>query len=354
MKRSFLSHTDPVPASRGLALTVSSVALIAATYGMARFGVGLLHPQMASARPSLQDALRPAGTAQFASYCVSVLIGGQLAQTRGRAVAAAAGLSAGIGCVGLLLAQSPTTFTMAAFIAGSGAGLASPALVPLLDRAVPVRWSATTQTAVNSGTAVGLIISGSLVLITTGITMPWALIAVMCVAAGTAVWFFAPSGIPREAATSESGDGVRLVVPVSLAGVVGIVSAFVWTYGPSVIVQHGLISTGGIGWLWVAVGLGGLLAVFTSQLVDRTGPLVAFLLSTSGIALATAGVALATQPWLAIASLALFGAAYMALSGILILWGRLLRPSNGGQATAWLFLALAVGQALGAATIATP
>lgn len=334
-----------------MALAVSSVALIAATYGMARFGVGLLHPQMAAARPGLEGALRPAGTAQFASYCVAILIGGQLARTRARAVAASAGLCAGIGCAGLLLAQNPTGFTIAAFVAGSGAGLASPALVPLLDRTVPAEWAGPAQTAVNSGTAIGLIISGTLVLVTTGITTPWVIIAIICVTAGLAVWFFAPPHTPAEAPDSTPASWGPLVLPVVLAAAVGVISAFVWTYGPSVIVQDGLITPRNIGWLWLSVGLGGLLGVFTSQLVDLTGPVVAFLISSGGIGLATAGVALTTQPWVAIASLALFGASYMALSGTLILWGRVLRPANGGQATAWLFLALAVGQALGAATI---
>jgi len=334
-----------------LTLAASSVLLIAGTYGMARFGVGLLHPQMAAARPGLEGALRPAGTAQFASYCVAVLIGGQLAQTRAASVAAGAGLCAGIGCAGLLVAQTSTTFTIAAFIAGSGAGLASPALVPLLDRAVPARWAAPMQSAVNSGTAIGLLMSGALVLITTGVTTPWVLIAVLCVTAGLAVWYFSPPHTPAKVPASTPADWHPVILPMLLAAAAGVVSAFVWTYGPSVIVQDGLIAPGRIGWLWLSVGLGGLLGVFTSQLVDLTSPLVAFLLSSVGIALATTGVAVTTQPWVAIASLAVFGAAYMTLSGVLILWGRALRPDNGGQATAWLFLALAVGQAFGAGTI---
>lgn len=354
MKRTFQFDVLPQTRRNGVALAISSVALIAATYGMARFGVGLLHPQMVAARPNLEGALRPAGTAQFASYCVAVLIGGQLARTRARAGAAAAGMLAAIGSVGLLVAHTPTVFTIAAFVAGSGAGLASPALVPLLDRAVPTRWAGPTQSAVNSGTALGLIGSGLLVLVTTGIVMPWVLIATICVIAGLAVWFFAlanaPSTAPAEAAPGRV-QWTPLVLPIALSLVVGVVSAYVWTYGPSVIIAKELISTDHIGWLWVTVGLGGLLGVFASQLVDRAGPLAAFVVSAVGIILATAGMALTAEPWVAFGSLAVFGAAYMALSGILILWGRILRPDNGGQATAWLFLALAVGQAVGAATI---
>ncbi|WP_022924677.1 hypothetical protein [Serinicoccus marinus] len=59
----------------------------------------------------------------------------------------------------------------------------------------------------------------------------------------------------------------------------------------------------------------------------------------------------ATGPWPAVLGLTLFGAAYMALTGTLILWGRVLAPLDAGQATAWLFLALSVGQAVGTALV---
>lgn len=120
-----------------------------------------------------------------------------------------------------------------------------------------------------------------------------------------------------------------LILPLALSLVVGVVSAYVWTYGPSVIIEKELISTDHIGWLWLTAGIGGLFGVFTSQLVDRIGPLGAFLLSSAGIILAIAGIAVTATPWVAIGSLAVFG----------------------GQATAWLFLALAVGQAVGAVSI---
>ncbi|MGB7450141.1 MAG: MFS transporter [Ornithinimicrobium sp.] len=335
-----------------MALTVASVVLIAATYGMARFGVGLLYPQMVRAQPGLEGGLRPAGTAQFASYCVAVLVGGHLSRSHARAVAWVAGLSAGTGCLGLLMAQSPLPFTAAAFVAGSGAGLASPALVPLLDRAVPTRWAGPAQAAVNSGTAIGLVLSGGLALATTSATTPWVMTAFVCVAAGSAVALLGPAAPPSPPRRQDAAGspGLRpMVVPFTLAMGAGGVTAYIWTYGPSVIVQRSLFTSGDIGWLWLVVGLGGVLGLLTSQLVERIGPLGAFMLSAGGIGAATAGVVLTATPGVALLSLALFGACYMAMSSTLILWARDLQPSNSGQATAWLFLALALGQAMGAA-----
>jgi len=351
LKRAFHSQSPPTLTMRTVGLTVASVVLIASTYGMARFGVGLLYPQMLQAEPGLEGALRPAGTAQFASYCVAVLAGGQMSRSHPRAVAAVAGLSAATGCVGLLMAQSAVAFTAAAFVAGSGAGLASPALVPLLDRAVPTRWAGTAQAAVNSGTGIGLVLSGGLGLASTSAGTPWVFTAFACVASGSAVALLAPAmSVPVRRHDTTVLTGLEpLVVPLALAMGAGGISAYVWTYGPSVLVEKSLVSPGHTGWLWLTVGLGGLAGLLTSQLVERVGPLPAFALSAAGISAATAGVALTTSSLVAVFSLALFGSCYMALSSTLILWARHLRASDSGNATAWLFLALALGQAMGAA-----
>ncbi|WP_298885220.1 MFS transporter [uncultured Serinicoccus sp.] len=352
----------PAPTSRSpLPLVLAGVVLIAGTYGMARFGVGLLHPQMVAGRPDLDGALRPAGTAQFTSYCLAVLVGGRLAMRQARRLALAAGLVAGAGALGLMLAPDVATFTAAAFVAGAGAGLASPALVPLLDRAVPTARSGLTQAAVNSGTAVGLLVVGTVVLVTSAALTPWLMVAVVCVGAGWAVHRLAPAvrvvepgAVPdvepgiapdRVAGAAVAARGMSL--PWLLAAAAGGVSAYVWTFGPSEVVRDTDLGTEYIGWLWVAVGAGGLIGAVAGRLVDLTGPFLAFLACAAAILLATTVVSTATQPWPAVLGLALFGAAYMALTGTLILWGRVLRPRDAGQATAWLFLALSVGQAVG-------
>ena len=46
--------------------------------------------------------------------------------------------------------------------------------------------------------------------------------------------------------------------------------------------------------------------------------------------------------------MACFGAGYMCLSGVLILWAREVWPAAAGRGTSVLFVALAVGQAVGA------
>jgi predicted MFS family arabinose efflux permease len=49
--------------------------------------------------------------------------------------------------------------------------------------------------------------------------------------------------------------------------------------------------------------------------------------------------------------MACFGAGYMCLSGVLILWARDVWPEAAGRGTSVLFVALAVGQAVGAVAL---
>ncbi len=155
---------------------------------MARFGVGLLHPAMAVERPGVAAALPSAGAAQFASYCVAAGLAAFLVPRRSRAVAGAAGLVAGLGCLGLALSTSAGWFVVSAYVSGAGAGLASPALVGLLDAVVPERMAGTAQAVVNSGTSVGVVMTGMLATAVTAPGPAWLLMAVACLQRPAPSW----------------------------------------------------------------------------------------------------------------------------------------------------------------------
>lgn len=87
-------------------------------------------------------------------------------------------------------------------------------------------------------------------------------------------------------------------------------------------------------------------------LVERTGRRGGWCAGAGALALAAAGVALSVatgSSWAAHAGMAVFGAGYMGLSAVLILWARHAWPDHAGAGTSVLFIALATGQALGAA-----
>lgn len=346
----------------GMATAVAGMLLIGATYGMARFGVGLFAPMLATERPGLVQVLGWAAAAQFISYSLAALAAAKLVRRSPRTALAIAGTTATFGCLGLALTSDPALFVAAVLVGGMGAGFASPALVPLVDAAVAPAASATAQSVTNAGTAVGVIGAGLVSFAATSIAPAWIFMALACALTAGAVGysvrarpsffsFHSPAGI--EVPTSGAPGAWReLVYPGMGAVIVGAGSSLAWTFGPLLITGPGPLAPEFAGWLWISLGLGGLLGMCAGVLVTRVGLLSGWRLCACALALSAVGIALtltAGSTWLAFAAMALFGASYMVLSGILILWARSSWPTNPGAGTSFLFIALASGQALGSA-----
>ena len=375
---------NPTDRATGLGAALAGMLLIAATYGMARFGVGLFAPALEQERPQLAGVLGWAAAAQFSAYCVAASVAAGLVDRHPRAGLLLAGATATAGCVGVALADQPGLFVLAVLVGGMGGGFASPALVPVIDALVPRRLSATAQSLVNAGTAVGVIGAGLTAFAVPSVGAAWLAMALICAAATAAAWFpvrartdlgTASRGRRKEdagegdAREGEAHTGLRrigkrltglqrtgkwrgLALPAGAAVVVGGGSALIWTFGPLLLTEAGAIAEDRTGWLWIALGAGGLLGTLAGVLVARAGLRSGWLMTSGALAAAVAATALAAatgNPWPAVAGMAIFGAAYMGLSAVLILWAREVFPNAAGAGTSVLFIALATGQAAGSA-----
>jgi MFS family permease len=348
-------------------MAVAGMLLIAATYGMARFGVGLFAPYLMAQRPALAGVLGWAAGAQFTAYCVAALVAARVVDRHARAGLLIAGVTAASGCLGVALAADPVTFVVAVVVGGMGGAFASASLVPVIDAVVAPSATSRAQAVANTGTAVGVIGSGLLSLTTNRVTPAWALMALFCAATAVAAWFPVrartswPLPGARNAATprasaSASNAWSPLAIPAAAAVLLGCGSSLIWTFGPSLVTKSGSVPYELVGWLWVALGLGGLLGTLTSSLVDRVGLRGGWCVCAGTLAAASAGIALAVTTggaWVAYLALAVFGAGYMGLSGVLILWARNAWPGRAGGATSLLFIALSVGQACGSLAFGT-
>ena len=222
--------------ARGTALTAAGALLIAATYGMARFGVGLLHPVMIVERPDIAAALPSAAAGQFGSYCLAAGLAAMCVPRRSRAVAGSAGAVAGLGCLGLAFSTSAGWFIASAFVSGAGAGFASPALVGLLDAVVPEQMASTAQAGVNSGTSVGVVVAGVLATAISTPALAWAVMAAVCLATATAVVVLTSETRVLDASPPRSaGRTQTLTLPITWAFGAGVISAPAWAYGPTAV-----------------------------------------------------------------------------------------------------------------------
>ncbi len=338
--------------------TGAGTALIACSYGLVRFGYGLFVPVFQRQFGLSGSVAGSIAAGSFTAYCVAAAIAHPLV-TRGhaRGCAGLAGVLAVVGSVGVSSASSPGLLAVWVLIAGSGAGLASPALVDLIDRGVPAPNASRAQTAVNAGTGLGVLIAGPLALLLGGQwRVAWLIAAALTALATLAVWRLAPTARPRQpsvATPSRYADAparsVRRLAPAVAAAVLaGAGSAAVWTFGRELVSGSGGLGSAASTGFWTLLGAAGVAGALAGDAVERWSvartwiPLAVLLAASTALLGALPGTVV-----VALGCAAVFGGAYVALSGVLIVWSRQLHPTNPAGATAILFIALAAGQALG-------
>ena len=329
-------------------LVFSGLALIAATYGLARFGYGLFLPRFAEdfeMSPGLSGAIQ-AGS--FLSYCVTALLAARLGG-RPRLVVLLAGAAAALGAAGVAAAPNAGVLAAAVVLAGAGAGFATPGLVTLVESNVEARRQENAQTIVNSGTGAGLVAAGLLLILVAGQwRLGWAAIAAVVVLATAATLRSdrqkkpaAPVPVPGRKELALLGR------PLAAAGLAGAASAAVWTFGRTVLATGTEAELYSIG-AWMVLGAFGMLGAGAGSIVQSWSLRTAWTVTTALMSAATLLLAGAPGfPAVAYGAAALFGASYIAMSGVLIIWAVRILPGNGSAGTVVLFIALAVGQAAG-------
>jgi predicted MFS family arabinose efflux permease len=358
-------------------LVAPGLALIAVTYGLARFAYGLFLPEMREAfdiSPSLLGAI---GAGSYLGYCVAVVLAlVYTSRTGPRLMAVAAGAVAVAGMAAVALSPAGWVLALGILVAGASTGLASPPMAEAVARAVPEGLQDRANALINSGTSVGVALSGPAALLLTGEwRIAWGAFALV----GLAVLAWNAAAMPREAAADRDGDasgelgvdgagagegsgrarlsfsyliGARArprSAPLFVAALgLGFASAAYWTFSRDLVVQAGGLGQTGSTLFWTVIGVSGLAGATAGDLVGRFG--LAAVLRGALVSMAAAIALLAVAPGvlpLAYASAALFGSTYILLTGVVLVWSvGVFReiPSAGLGAG---FLLIAVGQAVG-------
>ncbi|WP_138733646.1 MFS transporter [Modestobacter excelsi] len=344
-------------------LVPAGLAVIAVTYGLARYGFGLYLPQLRSEFGITSSTAGSIAAGSYLAYCLTALLAQRwVGRERPRAALWLAGGTAALGSAVVAAASSTVVLAVGVLVAGSGAGAATPALVAAVTATVRPAVESRAQAVVNSGTGAGVVAGGLLVL-----SMPghwrwaWAGFAVLALAATRAAdrrtaW---PSAVRCEdavrwedAARCEDAARAplrRLTRPLVAAVLGGAGGAGVWTFGRELLTGDGALSDGVTGLLWCALGAAGLAGGLSGDVVARAGLRRAW---AGAVTVAAAAVLLLAaapgSPVPAGLALAGFGFAFVVLSGVLLAWGAHRVPAAAPQAAAVLFVGLTVGQAAGA------
>jgi MFS transporter, DHA1 family, inner membrane transport protein len=339
-------------------IAVLGSGIIAITYGLARFVFGLFLPEIREDLGLDATGAGIIGALPFVSFVAAILVGPAVCERLGPRWAG--GLAVGLAAAGLsAIAGAPGVVVLGAGVAvcGISTGLSSPVMAQAVHQVVgPIRGGRVNAIH-NAGTSVGVALAMP--------AMAWWLdawrSAYMTFALLTAVGALAALAFLPGRPAAQTAAGRRQPLPAvsraqwraigrvsTLAGGMGLASSIYWVFAPDLVVHQGGLSTGDSGWMWLAVGLAGLLGGAAGDLIDRLGAR-----RTHMLALALMGCSMglaAAAPdvlGLALVSAAAFGAAYMTLTGFYLVQGvriMIQRPATGPVMP---LLATTIGQAAG-------
>jgi predicted MFS family arabinose efflux permease len=353
-------------------LVAPGLALIAVTYGLARFAYGLYLPEMREAFDLSPSLLGLIGAGSYVGYCVAVVVAlVYTSRTGPRLMAVAAGVVAVAGMAVVASAPAAWVLALGILVAGSSTGLASPPMGEAVARSIRPSLQDRANALINCGTSVGVALSGPAALLLTGQwRLAWSAFALV----GLAVLVWNAAVMPRKALQDEGDNGEpdevgadgpgsthlsftyligarvrpRSLPLFAVALGVGFASAVYWTFSRDVVVQAGGLGQTGSTLFWTVIGISGLAGGAAGDLVGRFGltPVLRGGLVSMAASMVLLAVASGVLP-LAYTSAALFGSTYVMLSGVVLVWAVSVfreRPAAGLGAG---FLLIAVGQVAG-------
>lgn len=336
-------------------LTLSGFMLIAVTYGLARFAWGMMMPQVAQQISLSPRASGMLAACSYQAYCLATPGATLLLERWGvRSTAMLAALTAMLGLLLLAAAGSAWLIAVGLFIAGLGAGLASPALASAVSRQIDASRQTAANTLINAGTGAGIIVSVPIFMLMPGgwraacccfaaLALISLLLARYCLPAGRAD----PSGSPVGWRDRLHNRALQRVIIIAFLS--GVASAAWWCFGPDVLRQHSHLNESHASMLWLVSGAAGILGALTGPLARCIGMRQVYWLAQLAMAVPLLLLAALTHfsYWL-IPAAALCGAGYVTLSGILLVAGAAATPQNAASGVAAAFLTLAIGQIVGA------
>lgn len=351
-------------------ITAAGFAVIAVTFGLARYSYGLFLPDIEREFDLTKEWLGLIASGSYAGYicstvfslCISGIIGP-------RAPIATGAIFASAGMILVAVAWTPGVLALGVVLAGASPGFVFAPISDAVMRAVAAARRNRTWTIMNSGNGVGVLIAGPVALWAAA-DWRWAWSAFAILAALTAAWngTVMPSGrddragghLPRlRASWFLSPESYPLFACSFLVG--GVTTVY-WTFATSLIDGAGgaLRLGDAIGvalrgsdlriGFWTILGAAGIIGAAGGDIITRFGLRRA--LQATCLSMGLAVGLLAAMPALPVAiaaSAVVFGAAFILVTGELGVWSVYVfadRPSAGFGAT---FLMFAFGALVGPA-----
>ena len=339
---------------------VFGAALVAISYGIARFAFGLFVPAIRTDLALTPFEIGVVGALPLISFLFATLVAPLVADRLGARNAAV--LSSAFGVAGLALisqARGATSLGAGVIACGICTGLMMPALTAAMQALVRRSLHGRVSAVMNAGTSVGVMLAVPAVLFLVGAwRFAYLSFAVFAALGLLAAWLLIPSVsrvTPAEASPPPRIAALqwwRLLRLALFAGVMGFISSAYWIFAPDLVVRHGVLAPSVTGWLWLAVGLAGLGGAVVADLADRNNPPITHALMLTMLAASLALLAASPgQLLLAVFSALVFGLAYMSLTGLYLVTSLRLLPGRLSMGPVLPFMAVSLGQAVGSPVV---
>lgn len=335
---------------------LAGTALIAVTFGLARYTYGLFVPAMQRDLGLNTATIGTIASLAFLAYLLASVASGLLTPRIGpRLPSLLGGGSAACGMLLVGLAHDPWLLGLGVTLAGASPGWVYPPMPTVAAAVLPVARRERALVRINAGTSFGVLISGPLALWAgTNWRLAWILFAGLALV--SLVWYLQRISVapPHRANLSSvtlrwhwftTPQVARLLI---VSAITGLTSSVFWTFAVDVLVTIGGLSSGFGVAFWVVVGVAGILGGHAGILLERYGlPLV--LRGTVGVlTTALAIVGLFPFNWLAgLVSAILFGTGFILMTGMLVLWSVRLFPGVPSVGLGTVLLLIGAGQVVG-------
>lgn len=332
---------------------VPGAAMIAVTFGLARYGYGLLLPEMQDDLGLTANAAGLISSGAYLSYlAANVLVVWLTAKFGPRwSVGAAAGLAA-VGMTVVTAADGPVTLAAGVLVAGAAAGLAFPPYADLVDQRVPAERRAFAWSAISSGTGWGVAIAGPIAIVAgDSWRLAWLVFVGLAVGAGALAVARAPArcGITNRAIRL---NWAWFVCPRSgpllgSAVLIGLGSSVWWAFSVDALREAGIGSTPAR-IVYAVCGVASVLASLSGSVFARAGLRRGYLACVLllAVALVLLGTGTAALPVVLIAAV-LFGVSYNAVVAAQGLWSSDVFAQRPSAGLAAVNTALTIGTVVG-------
>jgi predicted MFS family arabinose efflux permease len=334
----------------------AGIGVVGASFGMARYGYGLLLPDIRASYGLTSGALGLIAAGSYVGYlAASAAVGPLTARLGARRLVVLGGCCATGGMLLAGLSGTSLVLALGVLVGGASCGLVFPPFSDAVEALVAPARRARTLAAVSSGTGYGVAIAVPIALVA-GSAWRSAWLAFAAISVLVTLW--AARVLPSAGTRPTPRDLPRiswswLICPRSgplLLGalLLGLAVSVYWTFAVDYLVTEGSLpaSTGRL--VLALVGAASVLGVLAGDVVRRVAPAGAFSALTA--VLAGSLSLLATDPaslGAAVLSAVLFGASFNLIVAIQCIWASRVFAARPSAGLAAVMFVLGVGLLIG-------